>query len=113
VILRLADLSQFGHWIKAVPGKNAYVEPDYTWEKGYSRIFNTRFCEHLLKDEKFNTLNDASVINEHWRRHAKTIHTQCPQMEPYAPRNYRLGGLNADDALTFTLSQSVGATKSD
>ena len=59
--------------LAAVGAKTAYIEPGSPWENGYCESFNSKLRDELLNGENFNTLKEAKVIIESWRRHYNTI----------------------------------------
>ena len=56
-------------WIAAVGAKTAFIEPGSPWENGYCESFNARFRDELLNGEIFDTLREAQILIENWRRH--------------------------------------------
>ena len=56
-------------WITGVRGSTAYIEPGSLWENGYVESFNSKMRDELLNTEVFNTLAEARVLIEQWRRH--------------------------------------------
>jgi transposase InsO family protein len=49
------------------------VEPGSTWENAYVASFNGRLREELLNVEIFDTLWEAQVLVERWRKHYNTV----------------------------------------
>jgi putative transposase len=60
-------------WIAAVGAKTAYVEKSSPWENGYVESFNGKLRDELLNVEIFNSLREAQILIENWRRHYNTI----------------------------------------
>ena len=56
-------------WIEGVGAKTAYIEKASPWENGYVESFNGKLRDELLNGEVFNTLREAQVLIERWRRH--------------------------------------------
>jgi len=56
-------------WIEDVGVKTAYIEKASPWENGYVESFNGKLRDELLNGEVFNTLREAQVLIELWRRH--------------------------------------------
>jgi putative transposase len=56
-------------WIGGIGAKTAYIEPGSPWENGYIESFNGKLRDELLDCEVFNTLAEAQVLIERWRRH--------------------------------------------
>lgn len=45
-----------------------FIEPGSPWENGYIESFNGRLRDELLAREQFDTLLEAKVLIERWRR---------------------------------------------
>ena len=60
-------------WLNKVGVKTLFIEPGSPWENGYCESFNGRLREELLKREQFDTLLEAKVLIERWRRHYNTV----------------------------------------
>jgi putative transposase len=60
-------------WIAAVGAKTAYIEKSSPWENGYVESFNGKLRDELLNIEIFNSLREAQIMIENWRRHYNTI----------------------------------------
>jgi transposase InsO family protein len=60
-------------WIAAVGAKTAYIEKSSPWENGYVESFNGKLRDELLNVEIFNSLREAQILIENWRRHYNTI----------------------------------------
>jgi transposase InsO family protein len=69
-------------WIAGVGAKTAYIEPGSPWENGYVESFNGKLRDELLDGEVFNTLREAQVLIEQWRRHYNTV-------RPHSALGYR------------------------
>ena len=69
-------------WISGVGAKTAYIEPGSPWENGYVESFNGKLRDELLNAEVFNTLAEAKVLIEQWRRHYNTV-------RPHSSLGYR------------------------
>ncbi|PRY26918.1 transposase InsO family protein [Aliiruegeria haliotis] len=59
-------------WIKAVGAKTACIEPGSPWENGYCESFNARFRDEFLNVEIFQSLREARILIEEWRKHDNT-----------------------------------------
>ena len=55
-------------WLERVGVKTAYIEPGSPWENGYIESFNGKLRDELLNGEIFDTLLEAKVLIERWRR---------------------------------------------
>ena len=73
-------------WLGRIGAKTLYIEPGSPWENGYNESFNGRLRDECLNVELFNTLMEAKVIIEHWRRQYNTIRPHSSlQYKPPAP----------------------------
>lgn len=59
-------------WIGGVGARAVFIEPGSPWENGYVESFNGKLRDELLDAEAFNTLAEAEVLIERWRRHYNT-----------------------------------------
>ena len=55
-------------WLEKVGVKTLFIEPSSPWENGYIESFNGRLRAELLNREIFDTLREAEVLIESWRR---------------------------------------------
>jgi putative transposase len=69
-------------WVANVGTQTAYIEPGSPWENGYCESFNSKLRDELLNSEIFNTLREAEVLIEAWRRHYNTA-------RPHSALGYR------------------------
>ena len=69
-------------WIAAVGAKTAYIEKSSPWENGYVESFKGKLRDELLNVEIFNSLREAQILIENWRRHYNTI-------RPHSALGYR------------------------
>jgi transposase InsO family protein len=69
-------------WISKIGAKTAYIAPGSPWENGYIESFNGKLRDELLDGEVFNTLAEARVLIERWRRHYNTV-------RPHSALNHR------------------------
>jgi transposase InsO family protein len=53
-----------------------------TWETGYIKSFNGKLRDELLNSEIFDTILEARVVTEQWRK-------QCNTIRPHSSLNYR------------------------
>ena len=49
-----------------------YIERGSPWENGYVESFNGKMRDELLNREQIDTLREAQVLLEQWRRHYNT-----------------------------------------
>jgi putative transposase len=69
-------------WITGIGAKTAYIEPGSPWENGYVEGFNGKLRDELLACEIFNTLAEAQVLIERWRKYYNTA-------RPHSALGYR------------------------
>jgi transposase InsO family protein len=69
-------------WLQNLRVKPLFIEPGSPWENGYIESFNGKFRDELLNGEIFDTLAEARVVTERWRRHYNTT-------RPHSSLNYR------------------------
>src|SRR4051812_42120522 len=60
-------------WLGRVGVKTLYIEPGSPWENGYIESFNGKLSDELLDRELFDTLLEAKVLIERWRRAYNTV----------------------------------------
>lgn len=82
-------------WIAGVGARTAYIEKASPWENGYVESFNGKLRDELLNGEVFNTLREAQVLIEAWRRHYNRV-------RPHSSLGYRPP---APETLPMTRSQ--------
>lgn len=59
-------------WLERVEVKTLFIEPGSPWENGYIESFNGKLRDELLNGEIFDTLLEAKVLIEGWRRDYNT-----------------------------------------
>lgn len=69
-------------WLGTLEVKPLYIEPGSPWENGYVESFNGKLRDELLKREEFDTLEEARVLLERWRREYNTV-------RPHSALGYR------------------------
>jgi transposase InsO family protein len=69
-------------WLADIGVKTLFIEPGSPWENGYIESFNGKLRDELLNREVFNTLTEAKVLIEEWRREYNTI-------RPHSAKAYR------------------------
>jgi transposase InsO family protein len=74
-------------WLKDLGVSTAFIEPGSPWENGYIESFNGKFRDELLNGEIFDTIYEAQVVTEKWRRHYNTLrpHSALGYKPPMAP----------------------------
>ena len=58
---------------RRVEVKTLFIEPGSPWENGYVESFNGKLRDELLDREVFDTLLEAKVLIERWRRAYNTV----------------------------------------
>ncbi len=69
-------------WLRKVEVKTLFIEPGSPWENGYIESFNGKLRNELLDGEIFDTLLEAKVLIERWRKEYNTI-------RPHSSLGYR------------------------
>jgi putative transposase len=69
-------------WLNNVGVTTLYIEPGSPWENGYIESFNGKLRDELLNREVFDTLLEAKVLVERWRREYNHI-------RPHSALGYR------------------------
>jgi transposase InsO family protein len=70
------------NWLERVGVRTLFIEPGSPWENGYLESFNGKLRDELLDRELFDTLKEARVLVEQWRRHYNTV-------RPHSSLGYR------------------------
>lgn len=60
-------------WLKNLGVKTLFIEPGSPWENGYVESFHSKFRDECLNREIFDTLWEAKVVVENWRKEYNTI----------------------------------------
>ena len=69
-------------WLKAVGVKTLFITPCSPWENGYNESFNGKLRDELLNREIFDSLFEAKVLVERWRK-------EYNQIRPHSSLGYR------------------------
>ena len=69
-------------WLKRLKVKPLYIEPGSPWENGYIESFNGKLRDELLNRELFDTLLEAKILTERWRK-------EYNQVRPHSSLGYR------------------------
>ncbi|QDT93637.1 Integrase core domain protein [Gimesia algae] len=70
------------NWLQRIEVKTQFIEPGSPWENGYIESFNGKLRDELLNGEVFDTLLEAKVLIERWRKEYNTI-------RPHSSLGYR------------------------
>lgn len=95
-------------WLEKLGARTLFIEPGSPWENGYIESFNGKMRDELLSGEIFDTLLEAKVLIERWRRHYNT-------MRPHSSLGYRPPAPEAVLPMplalpVLTLDQAPGST---
>jgi len=60
-------------WLGDLSVKTLFIEPGSPWENGYVESFNGKLRDELVNVEIFDTLHEAQVLVERWRKHYNTV----------------------------------------
>lgn len=69
-------------WLRRVGVRTLFIEPGSSWENGYNESFNGKLRDELLNGEIFDTLFEAKVLIEGWRKEYNT-------RRPHSAMGYR------------------------
>lgn len=69
-------------WLNRLGVKTLFIEPGSPWENGYIESFNGKLRDELLNLEIFDTILEARVLTETWRREYNRI-------RPHSSLGYR------------------------
>ena len=91
VLRMLTIMDEFTReWLGRVGVKTLYIEPGSPWENGYIESFNGKLRDELLAREVFDTLLEAKVLIERWRKDYNTVRPhRSLAYRPPAPESRR------------------------
>ena len=69
-------------WLHRVGVTTLFIEPGSPWENGYVESFNGKLRDECLNRERFDTLLEAQILIEGWRR-------EYNQIRPHSALGYR------------------------
>jgi transposase InsO family protein len=76
-------------WLGRLGVKTLFIEPGSPWENGYVESFNGKLRDELLNGEIFDTILEARVLTEQWRKQYNTIRPHSSLgYKPPAPEAY-------------------------
>jgi transposase InsO family protein len=69
--------------------RTLFIEPGSPWENGYEESFNGKRRDELLNPELFDTVLEARVLVERWRReyNGARPHSALGYRPPVPPRS--------------------------
>ncbi len=81
-------------WLAKIGVSTLFIEPGSPWENGYVESFIGKLRDELLNGEIFDTLLEARVVIEDWRRNYNQFRPHSSLgYKPPAPEVYELGTL--------------------
>ncbi len=83
-------------WLGRIGVGTLFIEPGSPWENGYVESFIGKLRDELLNGEIFDTLLEARVVIESWRR-------EYNQFRPHSSLEYRPPAPEAYELRTLTL----------
>jgi transposase InsO family protein len=93
-------------WLKDLGVKTLFIEPGSPWENGYVESFHGKFRDECLNREIFDTLWEAKVVVEDWRKEYNTVRPHSSLgYKPPAPVTYEPIFLNNSERLNLLTSQ--------
>ena len=73
-------------WLGRLGVNTLFIEPGSPWENGYIESFNGKLRDELLNREIFDTLKEAKVLIEQWRKEYNQIRPHSSlKYQPPAP----------------------------
>jgi len=76
-------------WLADLDVTTLFIEPESPWESGYVESFNGKLQDELLNGEIFDTLLEARVLLERWRREYNCYRPHSSlQYKPPAPEAF-------------------------
>ena len=69
-------------WLERLGAKTLFIEPGSPWENGYLESFNGKLRDEFLNVEVLDTVLEARILIERWRRHYNTL-------RPHSSLGYR------------------------
>ena len=77
-------------WLSDLGVSTLFIEPGSPWENGYIESFNGKLRDELLNGEIFDTLVEAKVLTERWRKEYNQIrpHSSLGYRPPAPPTSY-------------------------
>jgi transposase InsO family protein len=96
-------------WLEVLEVKPLFIEPGSPWENGYVESFHGKLRDELLNGELFDTLWEAQVLLEQWRREYNAIRPHSSLgYRPPAPETWswpamkaQIGALRTTPVLTL------------
>ena len=84
-------------WLETLEVKPLYIEPGSPWENGYVESFHGKLRDELLNGELFDTLWEAKVLLEQWRREYNAVRPHSALgYRPPAPETWSWAAMTAN-----------------
>lgn len=102
------------NWLADLGVKTLFIEPGSPWENGYCETFNGKLRDELLNTELLETLLEARILVERWRRHYNTVRPHSalgyvpPAPEAIQPRPSGLAPLSLPASAELAESTRLG-----
>jgi putative transposase len=97
-------------WFGRVGVSALYIEPGSPWENGYCESFNGKLRDELLDREVFDTLLEAKVLIERWRREYNGVRPHSSLgYRPPAPEAHGAISARSDPIGTLRPPMAAGA----
>jgi transposase InsO family protein len=84
-------------WLGRLGVRTLHIEPGSPWENGYCESFDGKLRDELLNGEIFETLQEAKVVLESWRKHYNEVrpHSALGYPPPAPPAKLPAGSVVA------------------
>lgn len=92
--------SMVREWLQRLGVKTLFIEPGSPWENGYIESFNGKMRDELLNGEIFDTILEARVITERWRKAYNTI-------RPHSSLGYRPPAPETHQYLSLPMAEQI------
>ena len=101
-------------WLNRLGVGPLFIQPGSPWENGYIESFNGKLRNEVLNTEIFDTLLEAQILVERWRRHYNQVRPHsslgyrppAPEAVP-VPSQLDIVPLNLPPKEVYTLSQTL------
>lgn len=87
-------------WLQRLGVKTLFIEPGSPWENGYIESFNGKLRDELLNGEVFDTIVEARVITEQWRKHYNAV-------RPHSSLGYRPPAPKVHQYLSLPMAEQI------
>lgn len=90
-------------WLNRLGVRTLFIEPGSPWENGYCESFNGKLRDELLNREIFDTVLEARVLTEMWRR-------EYNQIRPHSSLGYKPPAPEATEPLSVLAQKTMTLT---